>query len=58
MSENFKTETEPPVEEEDEANKKNPHKHNSGQADLEKVTDFVEDKELRVSSDVRSLPCT
>jgi hypothetical protein len=26
--------------------KKNPHKHDSGAADLEKVTDYVEEQEL------------
>jgi len=55
MSDSLNAETEPPVDEEDEANKKNKHKHNSGQADLEKVTDYAEDKELRVSSDVGTL---
>uniref|UniRef100_A0A914UR19 Nascent polypeptide-associated complex subunit alpha-like UBA domain-containing protein n=1 Tax=Plectus sambesii TaxID=2011161 RepID=A0A914UR19_9BILA len=55
MSDSLKTENDTPVDEEDEASQKNPHKHNSGQADLEKVTDFAEDKELRISSDVGTL---
>lgn len=34
------------TEDQVEGLKKNPHKHDSGAADLEKVTDYVEEQEL------------
>ena len=40
------------VEIDEERSAKNPHKHDTGEADLEKVTDYVEEKEFAVSASV------